>query len=58
MYGDYYSNKASWFRLALHYCDENERNSQGKECKERSEIEEYFKKTMMGLVGTYYTPSL
>ena len=58
LYGDYYSSKASWYRLAVHFCDENKRKAEGKECKEKSEIEEYFSKTIISLVGTFYTPSL
>ena len=58
MYGDYYSSKASWFRLAVHYCDENKRKPLGKECKERSEIDDYFRETIIGLVGLTNIPSL
>ena len=33
LYGDYYSEKASWYRLSVHTCDIEERKIQNKTCK-------------------------
>lgn len=33
IYGDYYSEKFSWYRLVVHACDEKEREAKGKKCK-------------------------
>ena len=58
MYGDYYSSKASWYRLAIHFCDPLERIKEGKKCKEENEIEEYFGKTLIGVDMSVQKPSL
>ena len=42
LYGDYYSKKQQWYRLALHKCDIRERSKLGKGCADSLQIEKYF----------------
>ena len=49
IYGDYYSSKASWYRLAVHTCDIEERKALNKTCKPKEEIEHYIQNTIMAL---------
>ena len=42
MYGDYDQEKASWMRLAIHECDPVKRAKQGKTCKSKKEVADYF----------------
>ena len=39
LYGDYYSRRASWFRLIIHLCDPKERAKMDKECASVEESE-------------------
>ena len=48
IHGDYYAEKASWYRLIIHTCDIEERKAMNKDCKNQTEIDEYFKKTIVG----------
>lgn len=43
IYGDYFSEKFSWYRLVIHTCDLVERAAEGKTCKSPEEIDEYFR---------------
>lgn len=52
IYGDYYSNKFSWYRLVIHTCNVKEREEQGKTCKSQEEIDAYFRKNIVGIDQT------
>ena len=44
LYGDYTSDKFSWLKLAIHYCDENLRT-----CEEKDEIDNFFRSNIIAL---------
>ena len=56
-YGNWYSKRFAWSRLALHFCDdspgaEKKRKEAGKKhvkCKSKDEIQSFFKKTIVNL---------
>lgn len=66
LYGNYYSAKFSWLRLALHFCDDSaearkERLTAGKkhlDCKSKEEINEYFAQNLIGLDVITEQPTL
>ena len=41
MYGDYYSIKATWYRLVVHMCNTQERELEGKTCASLDEVEHF-----------------
>jgi len=53
MYGDWYTDKYSYMQLKIHYCH-NDTNSQ---CETKENIDEYFRKTIVGLKLVKKTPN-
>ena len=48
--GNYFTNKYSWLRLAVHRCDPNEIiNGKNKSCASKEEQDQYFKDTILSL---------
>ena len=48
LYGDYYQNKSSWLRLALHKCDQKKWSSMNASCATDDQINTYFKQNLIG----------
>jgi len=53
LYGDYTSDKFSWLKLAIHYCDESLRT-----CEEKDEIDRFFRTNIVALKLQKNTPQL
>ena len=52
--GNYYSNKYSWLRLAVHRCDPNDliienKVEKNKTCASKEEQDQYFKDTILSM---------
>lgn len=58
LYGDYYSPKFSWYRLALHECDPIKRRQQGKKCASKRKINDYFTETLSNIMIQTIKPDL
>ena len=49
IYGDYESKIHSWYRLAIHFCDPEERKLQDKKCESRDDIETYMQQVLVSM---------
>ena len=58
LYGNLYTPKTSWFRLAMHECDSEKRAKVGKTCKSKEEIQDYFFRTILALEVLSVKPDL
>ena len=54
IYGDWYTDKYSYLQLKIHYC-QNETYSN--KCETKENIDEYFRKTIVGLKLVKKTPN-
>ena len=54
LFGDYTTEKRSYLVLAIHYCNQQKHDLEGKgvTCKSKEEIDEYMKHTIVGLKFT------
>jgi hypothetical protein len=53
IFGDYYSEKQSWYRVIIEAC-----NPDIRKCKNQIEIDDYFEKTIVGFSLINEKPSL
>ena len=58
IYGDYYSEKFTWYRLVIHQCDKEKREAKGKTCKPQDEVDKYFRKNIVGIDVSSLKPVL
>lgn len=66
LYGNFYTERFSWLRVALHFCDDTVEGRAGREaagkkhvdCKSREEIIEYFASNIISLDIITESPTL